>query len=270
MIEPAEGEFSGKGSSVKCTPEMLQRNVGVAAGVGTTPGARMSHLVLGRAWCSCGSRLGCCQGRPASGPQHPERTGPAPPGTGRAGIRRLGGCPTSRHVTRAPSATDWIAPWMQMCEIACHGAARDRVPDGADARRRMAAERPGPPGVHADVAGEGRGLRAGGDGRGDRATRPDRGRAGPDPGASSGARQRPAAVPRVSRPARTARGRSARGLARQELNLELMVRRRVPAHPMARCQRAHPLPGRTRHPARDARQPAPRRKPTASDGRPTV
>ena len=25
---------------------------------------------------------------------------------------------TSRHVTRAPSATDWIAPWMQMCEIA--------------------------------------------------------------------------------------------------------------------------------------------------------
>jgi hypothetical protein len=25
----------------------------------------------------------------------------------------------SRHVTRAPSATDWIAPWMQMCEIAC-------------------------------------------------------------------------------------------------------------------------------------------------------
>ena len=27
--------------------------------------------------------------------------------------------PPSRHVTRAPSATDWIAPWMQMCEIAC-------------------------------------------------------------------------------------------------------------------------------------------------------
>ena len=26
---------------------------------------------------------------------------------------------TSRHVTRAPSATDWIGPWMQMCEIAC-------------------------------------------------------------------------------------------------------------------------------------------------------
>ena len=25
----------------------------------------------------------------------------------------------SRHVTRAPSATDWIAPGMQMCEIAC-------------------------------------------------------------------------------------------------------------------------------------------------------
>jgi len=24
----------------------------------------------------------------------------------------------SRHVTRAPSATDWIAPWMQMYEIA--------------------------------------------------------------------------------------------------------------------------------------------------------
>jgi len=24
----------------------------------------------------------------------------------------------SRHSTRPPSATDWIAPWMQMCEIA--------------------------------------------------------------------------------------------------------------------------------------------------------
>src|SRR6476619_4744040 len=24
----------------------------------------------------------------------------------------------SRHVTRAPSATDWIAPWMQMSEVA--------------------------------------------------------------------------------------------------------------------------------------------------------
>jgi hypothetical protein len=26
---------------------------------------------------------------------------------------------SSRHVTQAPSATDWIAPWMQLCEIAC-------------------------------------------------------------------------------------------------------------------------------------------------------
>jgi hypothetical protein len=26
---------------------------------------------------------------------------------------------TSRHVPRMPSATDWIAPWMQACEIAC-------------------------------------------------------------------------------------------------------------------------------------------------------
>ncbi|MET0190845.1 hypothetical protein EV383_3581 [Pseudonocardia sediminis] len=26
--------------------------------------------------------------------------------------------PTRRHVARAPSAADWIAPWMQMCEIA--------------------------------------------------------------------------------------------------------------------------------------------------------
>jgi hypothetical protein len=26
---------------------------------------------------------------------------------------------TSRHVTRSPLATDWIAPWMQMCQIAC-------------------------------------------------------------------------------------------------------------------------------------------------------
>ena len=124
-----------------------------------------------------------------------------------------------------------------------HGAARDRVSDGADAHRRMAAQRPGPPRVHADVAGEGRGLRAGGDGRGDRATRPGRGRAGPGPAASSGARQRPAAVPRVSRPAQTARagGGSASGLARQELKLELMVRRCVPAH-LWPCQRA-PTPG---------------------------
>jgi hypothetical protein len=30
----------------------------------------------------------------------------------------LAGKSPSRHVTRAPSATDWIAPWMQMCEIA--------------------------------------------------------------------------------------------------------------------------------------------------------
>jgi len=81
-----------------------------------------------------------------------------------------------------------------------HGAARDRVSDGADAHRRMAAERPGPPGVHPDVAGENRGFHAGGDGRSDRATRPSRGRAGASPGASSRARQRPAAVPRVSWP----------------------------------------------------------------------
>jgi hypothetical protein len=26
---------------------------------------------------------------------------------------------TSRHVTRSPSATDWIAPCMQMCQIGC-------------------------------------------------------------------------------------------------------------------------------------------------------
>jgi hypothetical protein len=26
---------------------------------------------------------------------------------------------TARRRTRVPSATDWIAPWMQMCEIAC-------------------------------------------------------------------------------------------------------------------------------------------------------
>ena len=52
----------------------------------------------------------------------------------------------------------------------------------------------------ADVAGEGRGLHAGGDGRSDLGTRPGRGRAVASPGASSGARQRPAAVPRVSGP----------------------------------------------------------------------
>ena len=81
-----------------------------------------------------------------------------------------------------------------------HGAARDRVPDGADAHRRMAAQRPRPPRVHADVAGEGRGLHAGGGGRSDLGTRPGRGRAGASAGAASGARQRPAAVPRVSGP----------------------------------------------------------------------
>jgi len=48
-------------------------------------------------------------------------------------------------------------------------------------------------------------------GRGDRATRPGRGQAGPDPGASSGARQRPAAVPRVKPPGADGPRQSARG-----------------------------------------------------------
>ena len=103
-----------------------------------------------------------------------------------------------------------------MCEIAATAPLVIGYRTARMLRRRMAAERAGPPGVHADVAGEDRGLHAGGDGRGHRGTRPGRGRAGPDPGASSGARQRPAAVPRVSRP----RGRPAAGQrdpARQRL-----------------------------------------------------
>ena len=30
----------------------------------------------------------------------------------------LPGMATSRHITKAPSATDWIGSWMQVCEIA--------------------------------------------------------------------------------------------------------------------------------------------------------
>ena len=72
------------------------------------------------------------------------------------------------------SAADGVAPRSLDADVRdrLHGAAGDRVPDGAGAHRRMATERPGPPGVHADVAGEGRGLHTGGDGRGDRGTRP--------------------------------------------------------------------------------------------------
>ena len=106
----------------------------------------------------------------------------------------------SRHVTRVPSASDWIAPWMQMYEIAAtaplvigYRTARMLTggwpPSARDRREytRMWQEK-------------GRGLHAGGDGRSDLGTRPGRGRAGASPGASSGARQRPAAVPRVSGP----------------------------------------------------------------------
>src|SRR4051794_21184283 len=73
----------------------------------------------------------------------------------------------------------------------------------------MASQRPGPTGIHADVAGESSGLHPGGDHRSDRRPWTSHGRADPDPGASSGARQRPAAISRVSRPARATRGRSA-------------------------------------------------------------
>ena len=78
----------------------------------------------------------------------------------------------SRHVTRAPSATDWIAPWMQMCEIACTaplviGYRTARMLTGGwppSARDRREYTRMWQEKV--------RGLHAGGDGRGDRATRP--------------------------------------------------------------------------------------------------
>jgi hypothetical protein len=110
-----------------------------------------------------------------------------------------------------PSATDWIAPWMQMCEIAAtaplvigYRSARMLIggwpPSARDRREytRMWQEK-----VEAFTQAA---MAA--------ATRPRRSRAGPDPGASSGTRQRPAAVPRVSRLMRTARGRSARCRAR--------------------------------------------------------
>jgi len=184
-----------------------------------------------------------CAPRSAGPPTAPTLMSRPPPGIGGPASVGSGDVPlSSRHPGAVGDRLD--RPLDADVRDRLHGAARDRVPDGADAHRRMAAQRPGPPGVHTDVARESRDLHAGGDGRGDRATRPSRRRAGPDPGASSGARQRPAAVPWVSRPTRTARGRSARGRASHELNLELMVRRRVPAHPMARCQRADP--GRTR------------------------
>ena len=103
---------------------------------------------------------------------------------------------------RAPSATDWIAPWMQMCEIACtaplvvgYRTARMLTggwPPSGRARRE-----------YTRMWRENRSVHAGGGCRGDRAARPGRGRAGSDSGASSGARQRAKAVPRVSRPTRT-------------------------------------------------------------------
>ncbi|CAA9245531.1 MAG: hypothetical protein AVDCRST_MAG54-1732, partial [uncultured Actinomycetospora sp.] len=47
------------------------------------------------------------------------------------------------------------------------GAGRDRLPDGADRGRRVAAERPRPPGAGAHGPGEGRDLREGRRRRGD-------------------------------------------------------------------------------------------------------
>jgi len=287
--------FSGKRSSVKCTPEMLQRNVESLRA--WEP--RMSHLVLGRAWCSCGSRLGCCQGRPAlrrrSIRSGPARRRPAPAGPASVGSEDV---PlSSRHPGALGVRLD--RPLDADVRDRRHGAARDRVQDGADAHRRLAAQRPRPPGVHADVAGESRGLHAGGDGRGDRATRPGHGRAGPDPGASSGARQRPAAVPRIA----ARRGRPAEVSARSRPSgaqpqphgsstRSCIPRGPLPAStptprpnstPSARCngqkprsaKNSAPLPGKlstrlTNIRPSCARQPAPTRKPTTSHGRPTV
>jgi len=129
--------FSGKRSSVKCTPEMLQRNVESLRA--WEP--RMSHLVLGRAWCSCGSRLGCCQGRPAlrrrSIRSGPARRRPAPAGPASVGSEDV---PlSSRHPGALGVRLD--RPLDADVRDRRHGAARDRVPDGADAHRRMAAQR---------------------------------------------------------------------------------------------------------------------------------
>ena len=246
--------------------------------------------MLGRAWCSAAAvdwaaaRAALPSGAAASGA---DRRGP--PGTGGPASVGSEDVPlSSRHPGAVGDRLD--RPWMQMCEI----AATAPLVIGYRTARMLTGGWPPSARTAGSTRGCGRrsrGLHAGGDGRGDRATRPGRGRAGPDPGASSGARQRPAAVPRVSRPARTARGRSARGLARQELNLELMVRRRVPAHPdgplpastphrteldaqreMQRskaegAKNSAPLPGKLSTPLTNirpscARQPAPRRKPT--------
>ena len=121
-------------------------------GVVTTLRARMSRPELAGLWRSCASRLGCCQGRPAvPGPEHPERLArrrPAPAGPTSVGSGD--GHLSSRHAPKAHSSPpdpgalgDRLdRPLDADVRDRLHGAARDRVPDGADAHRRMAAERP--------------------------------------------------------------------------------------------------------------------------------
>ena len=91
----------------------------------------------------------------------------------------------------------WVRPWLQLTEIAaCAGAGRDRLPDGQNGDGWMAAECSGPPRVHTDGAGEGRGLRQGRCRGGDDATEGRRhsGRQRPRPGPQAGGGQPPSPV----------------------------------------------------------------------------
>jgi hypothetical protein len=179
-----------------------------------------------------GSRPGC-QARPAFRAAQSGAAKPRPPGTGRAAAVGFGDVPLSSRASGAVGV-GLDRPLDANVRNRLHGTACDRVPDDADAHRRMASQRPGPPGIHADVAGESSGLHPGGDHRSDRATRPSHGRADPDTGPSSGPQQRPAAVPRVSLPARETRGRSRH---------ELIFPRRVPGHRMDPLPANTPTPG---------------------------
>src|SRR3954467_10432681 len=145
---------------------------------------------------------------------------------------------TARRRTRVPSATDWIAPWIQMREIAATaplviGYRTGRMLTGGwppSARDRREYTRMWQEKVQAFTRAATAALTAPpGPVAAGRALTPLRRRVRGD-------------ARRVSRGRAARRGRPAAGqragLARHELNLKLMVPRRVPAHPMARCPRA--------------------------------
>jgi hypothetical protein len=109
---------------------------GVVAGEGTTLGTKMSHLVLGRPWCTAPVARAA---RPA---RHPVRR-----------RRRLGDVPlSSRDSGAVGDRLD--RPLDADVRDRLHGAARNRVQDDADAHGRLASQRPRPPAIRADVAGE--------------------------------------------------------------------------------------------------------------------